>query len=60
MNITLAVYVRENGKIMAKTSMILTTIVIILLTQFIPELMPLWMDLATRWDDRLYNDKNGF
>lgn len=40
------VLVRENGKIMLKISMILSTISAIFIINVIPELMPLWMALV--------------
>jgi hypothetical protein len=42
-----AVFVMLNDKTMFVTSMVLSTISVCILTNFAPQLMPLWMQLAS-------------
>jgi hypothetical protein len=42
-----AIFVMLNDKTMLVTSMVLSTLSVCILTTFVPQLMPLWMQIAS-------------
>lgn len=42
-----AIFVMLNDKTMLVSSMVLSTLSVCILTTFVPQLMPLWMELAS-------------
>lgn len=47
-SISIPFFVFKDDKTMPVTSMVLSTLVVCAVTTFVPQLMPLWMAMATR------------